>query len=303
MNIVFQISSTKNLEMSAKIWSFLYFFRFFGYSMISFNSELQVQKRFIIISVFWLVLSLAMLFEMVFSSADNIFLISKVTISDSVGVFGYTFGFVTFFLVWIHTQTVGQSDKQFLTRMERIDHILLVRFKQEMDHAKIKNRINLKVYFIAVVFLIGSIINCLNNSTIFLKSTIHTCVMNWLLAVRIIQFIIYVDLLKFRSKYLNIMLKKMVSRNTVEWKIVWVQDTNNNFHNFQQKLDDVNDILQIKQIYSIFFECIKLAEDCFGWAFLIVLVLQFVNCTSYIYWLFLEILGMDQDSYSVSGKM
>lgn len=289
--------------MSGQIWNFLYFFRFFGFSMINFNPELKVEKWYSIISVFWFGFAVSLLLHMTFSSTDNLFLISKLTTSDIVGVFGYSFTFFTFLMVWIHAQTVGQSDKEFLMRMERIDNILLVRFGQEVDHEKIKKRINLKVYTLAVVYLVGSIINSLDNLNLLLKTTVHMAILNWLLAVRIVQFIIYVDLIKFRSKYLNVMLKKMVSRNTVEWKIVWVQDTKNNFHNFQQKLDDVNDILQIKLIYSTFFECIKLAEDCFGWALLIFLVLQFVNCTSYIYWLFLEILGMDQDSYSVSGKI
>ena len=289
--------------MSSNKWSFLYFFRFFGFSLINFNKTIKVQKYFYAVSGLWLTLAIILLFQMSLSSTDNLFIFSKPTTSDIVGIFSYVMGFFTFFVVWIHAQTVGQSDKEFLIRMERIDEILLMKFGQKLDYAKINRRINLKIYVISFVFLIGSIINISNNYGVYFKTTIHLCIINWLTTVRFVQFIIYVDLIKFRSKYLNLMLKDMVARNTVQWKIVWVQDTQNNYHSFQSKLDDINNILYIKKIYSTFFECIKLAEDCFGWALLIVLLLQFINCTCYIYWLFLELLKIDQNSYSVSGKL
>jgi 7tm Chemosensory receptor len=94
-------------------------------------------------------------------------------------------------------------------------------------------------------------------------------------------------------KALNVAIKNVVDRNHTKWKIVFVCDKFNRMHNPAKKIDDTNDILMFKKIYSVLYETTKLTENCFGWSLLAIISYTFIDLTSNMYWFSLALLKLD----------
>lgn len=213
----------------------------------------------------------------------------------------YVFGLLTNLIILVHVQLVNEKDVMWHEKLSQMDLLLRESFNVTINHAAIRRR---SLWKILIIFIGGgacfilSGVYATNNDTSDLILYTHDYFLKTIINLRYIQNFTRIDFIKSHIQAFHDAVRKVGERNTVEWKIVLILDSlDREYRTPFGKIDDTNDVLLFKRCHATLFESMKLLENCFGWSLLTMISFTFIDLTSDLYWFFIAILKLDNNTH------
>lgn len=228
----------------------------------------------------------------------NYILTRKFTqMSDVFEVSNYVMAFFAHLVILVHTRIAWRKDEIWHEKLYLVEELLHTHFDVKINHGAIKRWNSFKAMLIFVCTVTCSIVNvcyAMRSSNFILLLSAHDYCLKSFINLRYLQNSIRLDLIKEHILAFHRALRKIVNRNQIEWKLIFVVDKfNQHIYDTTMKIDDVNDVVIFKRIHAALYDSTKLLENCFGWSLLAMLSFTFIDLTSNFYWFCLAFFDID----------
>lgn len=273
----------------------MFLFRLFGMTFVDDNFKPRRSFRFI--NFLWILINIAIFIFLV--GVIKIFSKSYSRMSEIIEMANYILALATNLIIFVQVQLVKHKDVTWHKVMNQLDCLLRDKFCVNINHSKTG-------WKVAIVLLGTAVCSAINlhyatktaDATMLLLS--HNYFLKTIINLRYVQNFTRIDAITARITAMHEAVRNTEEKNTVEWKIVLVFDAFNRPHQGPAgKIDDPNDILELKKSYAALFESMKLLENIFGWSLLAMISFTFIDLTSNMYWFFLACLGLDQRIFTL----
>lgn len=285
-------------KFSDEINSLLVFFQFFG--LAPFARDQNLSRILYIYSLLHLFAIFMVFISGVF--INDIFTDNFGSLSTLVG--GLVFSGLIFchFLVVLQAFTSRNEQMEIFDKFDEIDSIFQKKLNATIKYVELKRKYRNKIIIVCVIILIikaifiGAIIINLSNPSYW----IHCFYSLFVIRIRCIQNMFYVDLVKDKIEMINSKLNEIISLDKDKInKIIFLERfQNNDFKIYKKPVYDQVQLL--KQAYGFVWDISNLINDSFGWSLLAITTQGFIEFTSNGYWLFLSLEGLMGNNMAVS---
>lgn len=286
-----------NNLFSEEMSFFILIFQLFALFPFSINDIVQVLLK--VFSVLNIILIIG-----IFTSAYFIHPILGASESLSGLVGGLVFNglLITHLINIIQALSTRKEQAEIYQKFDEIDFTLNNKLLVNINYKKLRQRLMLKN---SIIMIVVSIIQAVSVSFAIKSGNmdsyqIHLILTNFIIRLRCIQNMFYVDLMNDKLCLINKKLEDIINRNRD--KLVFI------FHPVKSLKNDLSGIknsslydqlMALKQIYGKIWDVTNLINDCFGWSLLVIVTEYFIEFTSNGYWLFLALIQSLDDSFTI----
>lgn len=207
---------------------------------------------------------------------------------------------ITHFFIVIQSYVTRRKQLQIIENISIIDELLLQKLGKCPEHGEQGKRYNRNLFTILIVILSSIVISLIlimaRKDEQLLQYIFQMLYSLIVIRVRCIQIIFYVVVLRDRLKLIADQLIHIINCEVQEREkplhqiskigticFSGIRDVQN--HNMERL--KYEQLLALKQIYSIIWDTSCLLNDCFGWSLLAIFTQYFVRLTTNGYWLFI----------------
>lgn len=267
----------------------MFLFRLFGLTLIGNNLKPHLCLR--LVNLLWKFINISIFIFLVISA--KIFSKNYSRMSQIIEMANYVFALATNLIILAQVQLVKEKDVKWHEGLTKLD--------ERLDKNRVKINHGGSGWKVAIT-LLGTVVCCAINvhyaiklSEVPMLLACHNYFLKTIINLRYVQNFTRIDLITARIVAVDEAVRKIVEQNTVEWRLVLVTDAYNRQHHGPiRKIDDANDVLELKKSYATLFDSMKLLENIFGWSLLAMISFTFIDLTSNLYWFCLAFLGLDQ---------
>lgn len=224
------------------------------------------------------------------------------SMSDVFEFSNYTMAFFAHLVILMHTQHARRKDEIWHGKLHQVEELLCTHFDVKINQDAIMRRNLVRAWLIFTCTSTCSIVNvcyAMRSTDFILLLSAHDYCLKTIINLRYLQNSMRIDLIKQHILAFHKAIRKVVDRNQIEWKLIFVVDKFNQRYDYPMKIDDANDVLIFKRIHALLYESTKLLENCFGWSLLAMLSFTFIDLTSNFYWFCLAFLHIDEKFYTI----
>lgn len=250
---------------SEEMTNFVKIFQFFSLFPYSSNVLLNIVLKFYSAASLLLIVG-------IFCSAFFIYPVLQDSEALSLLVGGLVFiGLLITHFLNILQAFASRSDQMMIyQKFDEIDHLLQNQLLVNIDYARLRKRLYIK-YFIIMVILIAihttSIVSVSINGLSF-RYYVHLILPIFIIRVRCIQNMFYVDLMQNKLNLVNQKLDDIIKKNRDKMAFVLFADKLQKFDKKDLKTTLYEQLMTLKQIYGKVWDVSNLINDCFGWSLL-----------------------------------
>jgi 7tm Chemosensory receptor len=221
--------------------------------------------------------------------------------SDIIGILSYSLAFFTHLVILIQTQAMARKDETWHGKLDTVEELLRCHFDVGINHGIIKRR-----NWASVTLILACTVTCSSANVLYAMRSgdfipllsAHDYCLKAIINLRCLQCAFRLDLIKRHILAFHRAIRKIVERNQIEWKLIFVVDTKFNqrrsYDDHPMKIDDAKEVVIFKRIHAAIYESTKLLENCFGWSLLAILSFAFIDVTSNLYWCCLAFFDIDE---------
>lgn len=271
----------------------MFLFRYLGLSLHKDDMTCEI-KLLRVINHVWLVISVV-IFAYIFK---NYILTREFSQMSDVSEFSnYIMAFFAHLVILVHTQHAKRKDEIWHGKLSQVEELLRTHFDVKINQDAIMrwNLVRAMLIFTCTsTCFIVNVCYAMRSSDFILLLSAHDYCLKTIINLRYLQNSMRLDLIKQHILASHKAIRKVVDRNQIEWKLIFVVDKFNQRYDQAMKIDDAKDVLIFKRIHAAIYESTKLLENCFGWSLLAMLSYTFINLTSNFYWCCLAFFNIDE---------
>lgn len=156
-------------------------------------------------------------------------------------------------------------------KFDEIDYMLQNHLLVHINYSSLRQSLLLKYFIIELVLLIIhaiSIVSTIING-LFFSYYLHLILPIFIIRIRCIQNMFYVDLIKEKLNMMNKKLEEIIARNRDKMAFILVADKLQKFDKKKEPKTALYDqLMTLKQIYGKIWDISNLINDCFGKTFI-----------------------------------
>lgn len=272
----------------------MFLFRYLGLSLYKDDVSCEI-KLLRAINHFWIVISVVIF---AFILKNYVLTREFLKLSDVFEFSIYTMAFFAHLVILVQTQLARRKDEIWHRKLKQVEELLCNHFDARINQNFIMrwNLLRAMLIFTCTSFcFIVNVCYAMRSSDFVFLLSAHDYCLKTIIDFRYLQNSIRIDLIKQHFLVFHKAIRKVVERNQVVWKLIFVVDKFNQQYDHPIKMiDDAKDVLIFKRIHAVLCESTKLLENCFGWSLLGMLSFTFIDLTSNFYWFCLAFLHIDE---------
>lgn len=250
---------------SEEMSSFVNIFQLF--SLFPYSSNVMAN----ILLKFYSVISLLVI-ALIFLSAFFIYPVLEDSESLSLLVGGLVFVglLITHFLNILQAFASRHEQMMIYQKFDEIDYLLQNQLLVNINYVRLRKRLYLKYFIIAVIVLAihtTSIVSVSINK-LFFRYYLHLIISIAIIRIRCVQNMFYVDLINEKLNLVNRKLDDIIKKNRDKMAFIIFADKLQKFDKKDSKTSLYEQLMTLKQIYGKIWDVSNLINDCFGWSLL-----------------------------------
>jgi hypothetical protein len=233
----------------------------------------------------------------IFSSSENL--------SSLVGGLVFNGLLITHAVNLIQAYATRNEQGEIYQKFDEIDYILNNQLLVNINYKNLRHRLFIKNLIIQIVVLCIHVVCVITamQSGFFHSYHVHLILTNFIIRLRCLQNMFYVDLMNDKLNLMNKKLRDIINRNHDKLSLILFpeqmmkqrKDTKGGIKNSSL----YEQLLSLKQIYGKIWDITNLINDCFGWSLLVIVTEYFIEFTSNGYWLFLALVQNQDKSIAI----
>lgn len=252
--------------------TFVKIFQFF--SLFPFSSNVLTSILLKFYSVFNLLVIVA-----IFVSAFFIYPVLEDSESLSLLVSGLVIIglLITHFLNIFQALTSRHEQMMIYQKFDEIDYLLQHQLLVNINYGRLRKRLFIK-YVIIMIIMLGIQATSIASVTInglFFRYYIHLILPIFIIRVRCVQNMFYVDLIKEKLNLINQKLEDIIKKNRDKMAFILFADKLQKFEKRDMKTSLYDQLMTLKQVYGKVWDVSNLINDCFGWSLLAIVEFTF----------------------------
>lgn len=267
----------KNI-FSEEMKFFINIFQFF--SLFPFSSNVLTEIFLKFYSVFNL-----LVIVMIFISAFFIYPVLEDSESLSLLVGGLVFIglLITQFLNIFQAFMSRNEQMMIYQKFDEIDFLLQNQLLVNINYGRLRKRLLVKYFIILIIVLSiqGISIVSVTSNRIFFHYHLHLITPIFVIRIRCLQNMFYVDLIKEKLNLMNQKLEDIIKKNHDKMAFILFADKLQKFEKRDMKTSLYDQLMTLKQVYGKVWDVSNLINDCFGWSLLA--IVKFFHLLSYFY--------------------
>lgn len=241
----------------------------------------------------------------IFTSAYFIYPILGASESLSGLVGGLVFNglLITHLINLIQAYSTRKEQAEIYQKFDEIDYTLNNKLLVNINYQKMRQKL---IFKNSIIMLIVSIIQAVSVSFAVKSGNmesyqLHLILTNFIIRLRCIQNMFYVDLMNYKLCLINKKLGDIVNRNRDKLAFILYPEkvSKNEFNGVHKNSSLYDQLMALKQIYGKIWDVTNLINDCFGWSLLVIVTEYFIEFTSNGYWLFLALIQSLDTSFVI----
>lgn len=151
-------------------------------------------------------------------------------------------------------------------KFDEIDYMLQNKLLVTINYSSLRQRLLIKYFvieFVLAMIHVTSIVSTVINNLFFMYY-LHLIIPIFIIRVRCIQKIFYVDLIKEKLKLMNKKLEEIITKNRDKMVFVLASEKLQKFDKKYTKTSLYDQLMTLKQIYGKIWDVSNLINDCFG---------------------------------------
>ena len=159
-----------------------------------------------------------------------------------------------------------QDQMMIYQKFDEIDHMLQNQLLVTINYSSLRQRLMTKYFIIGLVLIVihtTSIISTVANDLFFVYY-LHLIIPIFVIRIRCLQKIFYVDLIKEKLNLMNKKLEDIIAKNRDKIIYVLASDKLQKFDKKGYKTSLYDQLMTLKQIYGKIWDVSNLINDCFG---------------------------------------
>lgn len=222
-----------------------------------------------------------------FFSAFNIFLIAGIFFSAffvfpvlqdsqdlSLLVGGLVFNglLITHLINVLQAFTSRHDQSTIYQKFDEIDYMLQNHLLVNINYASLRQKLLFKYLIIELALTIIHVTSITSTviNNLFFSYYLHLILPIFVIRIRCIQNMFYVDLIKEKLDVLNKKLEEIIVKNRDKVAFILVSEKLQKFGKKDSKTTLYDQLMTLKQIYGKVWDVSNLINDCFGWSLLAV---------------------------------
>lgn len=182
---------------------------------------------------------------------------------------------VTHFINILQAFASRHEQMMIYQKFDEIDFLLQNQLLVNINYGRLRKRLYIK-YFIIMSIVIAihttSIVSVSINGLSF-RYYVHLILPVFIVRIRCIQNMFYVDLIKEKLDLMNQKLEDIVKKNRDKMAFIMFADKLQKFEKKDTKTTLYEQLMTLKQIYGKIWDVSNLINDCFGWSLLAIVTL------------------------------
>lgn len=177
---------------------------------------------------------------------------------------------ITHFLNVFQAYTSRHEQVSIYQKFDEIDYMLQNLLLVNINYSRLRTRLLIK-YFIIIIIMIAiqaTSITSVSINGLFFRYYIHLLLPIFIIRVRCIQNMFYVDLIKEKLRLMNQKLEDIIKKNRDKMAFILFADKLQKFEKKDMKTSLYDQLMTLKQIYGRVWDISNLINDCFGWSLL-----------------------------------
>lgn len=184
---------------------------------------------------------------------------------------------ITHFINILQAFASRHEQTMIYQKFDEIDFLLQNQLLVNINYSSLRKRLYIK-YFIIMTIVIAihttSIVS-VSISGLSFRYYVHLILPVFIVRVRCIQNMFYVDLIKEKLDLVNQKLEDIVKKNRDKMAFILFADKIQKFEKKDARTTLYDQLMTLKQIYGKIWDVSNLINDCFGWSLLA--IVKFIN--------------------------
>lgn len=216
----------------------------------------------------------------IFCSAFFIYPVLEDSSSLSLLVGGLVFNglLITHLINLLQAFTSRFDQMMIYQKFDEIDFMLQNQLLVNINYGRLRQRLFAKYFVIGAILIAihtASIVSVTING-LFFRYYLHLILPIFIIRVRCIQNMFYVDLIKEKLRLVNQKLEDIITKNRDKMAFILFADKLQKFNSKDHQRSSLYDqLMTLKQIYGKVWDVSNLINDCFGWSLLAIVKLTF----------------------------
>lgn len=198
---------------------------------------------------------------------------------------------ITHFINIFQALLTRKKQNMIYQKFDEIDFLLQNQLLVNINYKSLQQKLFIKYFIIKTLLItihISSIVSVIINQ-LFIQYYLHLILPVFIIRIRCIQNMFYVDLINEKLNLMNQKLEDINSKHRDKMAFILFADKMQKFDRKDTKNSLYEQLLVLKQIYGKLWDVSNLINDCFGWSLLVIVTQYFIEFTSNGYWLFLAL--------------